>query len=591
MLHQLTISSFAIIDRLELSLGSGLNVLTGETGAGKSIIIDAVGFLLGSKLGPEFIRTGSDQARVEGIFDVPPEGPLARLLAEEDLAGDEGLVILSRSLNRSGRSVARVNGRAVLISQLQRIGQHLVDVHGQSEHLSLLRVPEHVGFLDGHGGLKPLRDQVSTKMASLRQLRRELGSLLEDEREVARRVDLLRFQVEEITSARLRADEEDELRRERHLLANAERLSAAADAAYKGLYEGADESRSAIDLLGEIALQLTELARLDPATEVHGKVIEEATYQLEDVAREIRAYRDGIEYNPERLEEVEDRLELIKGLKRKYGNTIADVLQFAERAAAELDGLGNRDERVAELRRGEEELLAELGRVAADLSAARRGAASALSAALEREMADLDMSRARFRVDLGRQEAPDGVPLGDGRRYACDSDGVDRVEFMIATNPGEPEKPLARIASGGETSRLMLALKTILARADSVPTLIFDEIDVGIGGRSGSVVGQKLAGLARERQVICVTHLPQIACFADSHYVIAKHVEGGRTTTRIAALATDQRVEELAVMLGGADGSESARANARDLLSRATSWRQSHPSAQEPIGERVARSA
>ena len=573
MLHQLTITNFAIIDRLELSLAPGLNVLTGETGAGKSIVVDAVSSLLGSRLGPEFIRTGADQAHVEGIFEAPVEPPLADLLTQHDLAGDDDSIIISRSLNRSGRSVARVNGRAVPLALLQQIGRHLIDIHGQSEHLSLLRVAEHVDFLDGYAGARELRAQVAAKVAALRGLRRELDQLLRDERELARRADLLRFQVDEINSARLRPDEEEELRRERHLLANAKRLAADADAVYKLLYAGTENTRSVTDLLGEVAIHLAELARLDPSMEAHAQVVEESTYELEDVARELRAYRDQVEHNPERLEAVEERIELINGLKRKYGSTIPEILQFAERAAAELDGLGHREERVADLRERERECLAELSQAAERLSAERQAAASRLSSEVARELADLSLAQVRFRVDLRREASPDGVPLSDGRTYACDSTGVDRVEFMIAPNPGEPEKPLARIASGGETSRLMLALKTILARVGVVPVLIFDEIDVGIGGRSGHVVGQKLAGLARERQVICITHLPQIACFADAHYNIAKQVRGGRTTTGITALAGQDRVEELAAMLGGAEGSERARANARELLERAEAWK------------------
>ncbi len=291
MLQQLTISNFAIIDRLDLALAPGLNVLTGETGAGKSIVIDAVSSLLGSRLGPEFIRTGAAQAHVEAIFDLASEDRLAELLASEDLVGDEGSIIVSRDLNKSGRSVARVNGRAVPLGTIQQVGQHLIDVHGQSEHLSLLRVAEHVDFLDGYAGTRAARAEVARGVAALRQLRREIESLLRDERELARRADLLKFQVDEITAARLQPDEEDELRRERHRLANAEKLSAAADAAYKLLYEGggeADEAaRAAVDLLGDVAAQLTDLGRLDPSTEPLGKSLEEALYALEDVARDL----------------------------------------------------------------------------------------------------------------------------------------------------------------------------------------------------------------------------------------------------------------------------------------------------------------
>ena len=575
MLRQLTITNFAIIDRLELALEPGLNVLTGETGAGKSIVIDAVGSLLGSRLGPEFIRTGADQAHVEGIFDTPTEGLLPPLLAEQDLGDDDdsAQLIVARALNKSGRSVARVNGRAVPLAQLQQVGHHLIDIHGQSEHLSLLRVQLHIDFLDGYAGLRSARANFGAQVAVIRQVRRELDELLRDERELARRMDLLRFQTDEIGAAELRSGEEDELKRERHLLANAERLSAAADSAYKLLYASEDDSPSATDLLGQAAIQLAELARLDPATEPLAKNVEEVSYQIEDVVRSLGSYRDEIEYNPARLEAVEERLNVIKSLKRKYGGSVDEVLRFGERAAAELEAIGNRDERVAELRQRESKLLAELGLVAEALSGQRQIAAASLAREVERELADLNMARSRFQVAIRRQPAPDGLPGADGQSYAFEATGIDRVEFMISTNPGEPEKPLARIVSGGETSRLMLALKTILARADFVPVLIFDEIDVGIGGRSGYVVGQKLAGLARERQVICVTHLPQIACFADAHFSIAKQIEGERTATRIARLNEEERVAELAVMLGGDSDSVSAQANARDLLGRARAWR------------------
>ena len=582
MLRQLAIENFAIIDRLSLDLAEGLNSLTGETGAGKSIVIDAVSSLLGSRLGPEFIRTGAEQAYVEGIFDVPASGPAAAYLSEQELASDDGSAIVSRTIHRSGRSVARVNGRAVPAAVLQELGRRLIDVHGQTEHLSLLRVAEHVEFLDGYAGLKEQRREVAARVAALRAIRRDIAALQQDEREAARRADLLSFQVEEIAAARLlsrgpdESSEEDELRRERNRLANAERLSAAANSAYRLLYEGDDEARAALDLLGDVAGELADLGRLDPAAAVHSKTIEDVSYRLEDLARELRAYRDEIEFNPARLEEVEERLDLMKNLKRKYGGTIAEVVAFAERAAAELEGIEHRDERLAELRGRERDCLVEAGRLAESLSVARSEAAAGLSSAIEGELAELNMRRARFTVEIRRSPDPDGLPFADGQTYAFDAAGADRVEFFIATNPGEPPKPLAKIASGGETSRLMLALKSILARADLVPVLIFDEIDVGIGGRSGYVVGQKLAGLASERQVICVTHLPQIAAFGDRHFQIAKVVEGERTATRIRALDDDERGRELAVMLGGMDDSAQALANARELLDRAAEWKRTN---------------
>ncbi|MBI2953904.1 MAG: DNA repair protein RecN [Chloroflexi bacterium] len=579
MLLELTITNFAIIDRVTLSLSPGFNVLTGETGAGKSILIDAVGGLLGGKLGAEYLRAGADHAYVEGLFLVAEQEngkrgqfeQVQRLLDENGLANGEDLLILRREIGASGRSVARINGRAVPTAILQQIGALLVDIHGQSEHLSLLRVSQHADLLDEYAGLVGLRSKAGALVGQLRQVRRDLRSLLQDERELARRTDLLRFQVEEIGSAALMPGEEVTLAAEARVLSNAEALAASADHIYKLVYEGLDDQRSVSDLLGDVSLKLGEMARLDASLQAEATSAEGVLIQIEDLARALRAYRDRIEFDPARLEATEERLDLIRRLKRKYGNSIEDILRFCAEAAAELESLSHSEERIGDLQSQESALLNEIAALAEELTAARASAAAELAKAMEFELADLNMAKARFAVSLEQTEAADGVVLSDGKRYGFGPTGVDRVEFTVSPNPGEPLKPLARIASGGETARLMLALKSVLAAIDPVHALIFDEIDQGIGGRSGHVVGKKLWDLARTHQVICVTHLPQIACFADAHFSVAKEVVGDRTMTSVKALRDDQRVDEIAAMLGGVVGSEVARRNADEMLAEASS--------------------
>lgn len=577
MLLELTISNFAIVDHLTIRLNEGFNVLTGETGAGKSIVVDAVSALLGGKVGIESLRTGAEQARVEGVFAFPPaDSPacaqLAAILEQSGLDTDDDTLILSRELNASGRTVARVNGRAVPNSVLQQVGRLLVDIHGQSEHLSLLRISSHLDLLDEFAGLGELRRQVAEKVGAVRKLRRELDALMQDEREVARRLDLLRFQVREIESARLEVGEEEQLESERRIQANAEALMAAADQVYRNLYEGWDEQRAVVDLLGEISTGLSSIARIDPSIEAQVRLVEGYLAEFEELARSIRAYRDRIEYDPSRLEEIEERLQLIRGLKRKYGASIEEVIKFGQQAAAEMDMLSSRGERIEDLRSRESELLAEVAQLCHALSEARSQAAARLSTEVERELADLSMPGASFAVVVEQVNDLDGVEL-NGRRYAFDATGIDRVEFLISPNPGEQPKPLAKIASGGETSRVMLALKTVLAKVDPVPTLIFDEIDQGIGGRSGQVVGKKLWGLKDSHQVICVTHLPQIACYGDEHFHVSKAAMGDRTVSRIQRLVGGERSNEIAAMLGGVSDSVASLQNAEEMLHEAERWK------------------
>jgi DNA repair protein RecN (Recombination protein N) len=560
LLSELTITNFAIIDRIQLTLVPGLSVLTGETGAGKSIIIDAVSTLLGGRADAELIRAGTEGARVEGIFVLPPtlREELTPLLQEQGLQDDSGgELILAREINLSGRNVCRVNGRAVPLSVLAQLGERLVDIHGQSEHLSLLRVKEHLNFLDRYAGLQEQRAAVAEGVRALRRVREELASLHRDERELARRADLLQYQVHEIEDAQLLPDEEDELLNERKLLLNAERLSELSHSAYQTL-AGGEEQHTIADLLDSVLRDLTELERLDAQVAAQRQVVEETTYQLEDLARMLRSYRDGVEFNTVRLQAVEERLDLIHGLKRKYGGCIPEILRFAQEAARELHAITHNEERMAELEQEQARLVADVGAQAAALSAERRAAAERLSTGIERELDELSMKQAHFVVDIQWKEAEEGL-LVEGKNYAFDLTGIDRVEFLISPNVGEPPKPLAKIASGGETSRLMLALKAVLSAADQVPTLIFDEIDQGIGGRAGGVVGLKLWGLTSEHQVLCVTHLPQLACYGDTHFQVDKAESEGRTVTRVRMLEGQERIEELAAMLGGPAGKTQLR--------------------------------
>ncbi|MGD1995919.1 MAG: DNA repair protein RecN [Anaerolineae bacterium] len=594
MLKELHIRDFAIIDELRLNLGSGFIALTGETGAGKSIIIDAVELVLGSWADTTAIRAGASQALVEAIFQLEA-GQRARLqplLEREGLEGDQpDVLLLAREVRREGRNICRVNGRAVTLTLLREVTEGLVDIHGQSEHLSLLRVRKHLDLLDRYGDLWELRGKVADLATRVQSVRRERAELEKDEQELAQRMDLLQYQIEEIQAASLEPGEEEELGEERVRLANAEQLAGLLTKTLRLLDEGEEKRPAMLDLLGEAARALERLVRIDNSQESSLQEAEELTYRLQDLAETLRDYRDRVEYNPRRLAAVEERLELIRHLERKYGSTIPDVLAHARQAARELESITHSEERIAELREEEERLLEELGTAAVELSLRRREAAEGLARMVERELQDLNMKGARFGVDFQWRETPEGVSLEqleiadsrlesaisalESKSVAFSASGFDQVEFLVSPNPGEPLKPMAKIASGGETSRLMLALKTVLSRADETPTLIFDEIDQGIGGRVGATVGEKLWRLTLgdgpgviPHQVLCVTHLPQLAGFGDLHLKVDKEAIEGRTVTRVATVEGGRRVEELAQMLGGSG--ESAYRSAAEILEQVT---------------------
>lgn len=576
MLVELTISDFAIIDELTLKFVPGFNVLTGETGAGKSIIIDAVTTLLGGRADTNLVRTGSSRARIEGTFRLAQDlrALIDPILEREGLDSDQpDLLLLGREIRDNGRSFCRVNGSTVNLTILEEVAQPLVDIHGQSEHLSLLKVRQHQRFLDRYAGLDTQRNSLAQEVRRLRQIRQELTALRQDQQRLARRLDQLTFQVEEIQVANLQPGEEAELNLERNRLANAEQLSQLTAELYRLLLEGDGETRSpAADLLGEAARLMGSLVKLDETWTEPRQLLENLLYQLEDFGRTVRDYSESIDFNPARLQEVEERLGLIFNLKRKYGNSIEEIIVFGQKAQAELETLSHSEERIEELQELEESQRHTVGQLALTLSQARRQASQTLAEGVITQLADLGMAQADFVVELQWSDDPAGVYVDTeaGRRLlACDERGIDRIEFLIAPNPGEALKPLVKVASGGETSRIMLALKTVLASADETPTLIFDEIDQGIGGRVGGIVGRKLGELAHQggHQVLCVTHLPQIAGYGDAHYHVAKRVVDNRTLTGVRTLSGDERVEELATMLGAP--SASTRQSAREILAQA----------------------
>ena len=599
MLDELDIRNIAIIDHLHLRFQAGLTVLTGETGAGKSIIIDALGILLGGRAGVDLIREGETQARVEGVFEAPDDVMFSATLAEFGLEGEDATLILARELSRTGRNTARVNGRAVPLSVLQRVSERLVDIHGQTEHLALLRASDQLAILDRFAGLGARREQMAALVRKLRGLRAEIARLSGDQREAARRLDLLRFQVEEIDRAALSVEEEATVAAEIQFLAGAEKLRQLAGQLHAVL-AGGDDTTSAEDILGSAVHLAAEIVRIDPTQDERAGGLAAVLGDVQEIAREIRRYADAVEEDPQRLAALLERQELIRTLKRKYGATVEEVLAFRAEAAREAATISHSDERRAELADEEEQAARAAGTLAGALSAARCQAAVQLAERVQQELASLNMGGAAFQVRLSRRHDAEGLaiepssgpsvaPAQSGTEdqtspFAFDLTGIDQVEFLVAPNVGETPKPVARrtartasgrgrIASGGETSRIMLALKSALSEADQTATLVFDEVDVGVGGRSGRVIGEKLWQLAKHHQLLCITHLPQVAVFGDHHQKISKAVQGGRTSTAVDPLDEAERIEELAQMVGGIAVSVTTRRAAQDLLTQAQQWK------------------
>jgi len=563
MLTDLTIKNFAIIDQLQAQFRPGLNALTGETGAGKSILVDAINLLLGSRASSEMIRTGQDEASVEAYFDLE-DGENLLLLRNLGIEESEGLLI-RRLIHRSGKSRAFLNGNAIPLRMLEELGQDLINVYGQHEHQHFLDPLRHIDILDGSGGLLPLRNAFQEIYVQWTQACSELQELMDKQRQRSDRLDFLAFQSGEIARAEIKPGEDEELALERSRLVHAEKLHSIADFGVEILY---GESGSVAERLKSTLQRLREGAKLDPSLDPLAASVESTLFQAEDVASSLRDYREKIYFDPMRLEAIESRLHEFNKLKKKYGPSLSEVLSYKEKIDLERKSLGSLEERISQLQKITSEQRARALASAGDLSSSRKKVAQDLGIRVEKELSTLGMKKVRFQIQVeagGTEE----VEAGRESIPRLHDKGMDRVQFLISPNPGEELKPLAKIASGGELSRIMLAMKRLFAEETLVKTLIFDEVDAGIGGGIAEIVGRKLKEIARQHQVFCITHLPQIASFADSHYKVIKKQTGGRTHVEVRQLTEGERTEEIARMLGGVKITSKTLDHAREMLRNA----------------------
>lgn len=550
MLAELRIKDFAVIDDLALRLGPGLNALTGETGAGKSIIVGALSLILGERASAEVVRTGADRAVVEGVFEVASTEPVLRLLGDHGIEPEDGLLIIRREISAAGRGRVWVNGAASTVSLLAELGEYLVDLHGQHEHQSLLHAAQQRTLLDAYADAQSGADAVHAEHRRLRDARARLQDLDERVRLTEQRADFLRFQLEEIDRATLRSGEEEELETEANRLAHAGELATLADSLHTELYAS---ERAIGARLADVRRTLEHLVRIDPTLQPWRETVENALYGLEEMGREMGEYASSVEHDPARLDELRRRQDLLFRLKRKYGPELDDVIRTATAARAELEALESSELDRSAIEREIADAQSALDAAAARLTTARQKGAKRLAAAIAAALPDLGMSGAQFGIELN--------PLAQ-----CGPHGAEDVEFLIAVNAGFEPRPLSRVASGGEMSRIMLALKTELARLDRIPTLVFDEIDAGIGGRVANQVGEKLRTVAAAHQVFVITHLPQIASRATTHLLVQKTDRGGITATDVQPLEGAARVRELARLLGGDPESAVSIEHARELL-------------------------
>ena len=558
-LLEIAVTDLALIERLRLTFDAGLNVITGETGAGKSLLIDALGLALGARADTSLVRHGAETARVEALFDRVPE-PL----------------IAVREVASGGRSVARLDDAAVTAARLAEETGPLVEIHGQHEQGRLLDERWQRELLDTWGGHRELRDRAAAAVQRWRENRSALDAPAMDAREAARRLEILEHEVGEILAAKLRPGEADEITARLTAAQHGEAIARGSAALHDALVADGAGAREVV----AVALQEARgLARLDPRFEPLAERLAGLEAELADVAEEARALAEGVDHDPAALARLDERLAVIHALQRRYGDDEAAVIAHGERAALEAEQLRGLDAERSRRQAADAALLAEVADVARALSAARRGAALSLAESVEAVLLELGFPPGVFEVAVGRRAAGPGEPAIelDGDAVAFDASGADQVVYRLAPNPGEPPRPLVRIASGGELSRVALAVKRVLAEADATPTLVFDEVDTGIGGRSADPVGRSLWGLARRHQVLCVTHLPQIAAHADAHYRIAKRERDGRTVTEVERLDREGRIVELAAMLGGGPGDPASLASARELLDRAEAWRGTSP--------------
>ncbi len=561
MLAELAIKNFAIIESVSVSFKEGFTVLTGETGAGKSIIIDAIQLLIGGRGSSDFVRHGKDKAEIEGLFLVDPPHPAEEILNEFGIDCDDGMIVLRRDIYASGKSVCRVNGKLVTIAALREIGRYLVDIHGQHDNQELMDAKNHLSLLDQFGG-KEIEEALEEYQSIYRQyekIKRDIAALTKDEQIMAQRLDLLQFQLNEITNAGLTIGEDEQLASERKKYMNYEKLFSA----LKTSYEALQDEHKGLDWIGLVLTNLEEAVQLDDENEELYKIVSNCYYQLEDVAHTLRDKLEQFEYDPNRLDEIESRLNEIHQLKRKYGETIEEILEYAAKAEEEIDFIMNKeshiDQLTEKLRSVEKDLIVE----GKHLTNVRKQTAEKLKHAIHKELKDLYMDKTVFEVKFHENE--------DDRFYP---DGMDQVEFYISTNPGEPLKPLTKIASGGELSRIMLGLKTIFSRHQGITSIIFDEVDTGVGGRVAQAIGEKIYQISIGSQVLSITHLPQVAAMSDHHFFIKKEIRNGRTETIIYELNEEEKISELARMISGARITSATEEHSKEMLTLARQLKQ-----------------
>lgn len=557
MLLEMSIKNYVIIDNQVITFEPGLNIITGETGSGKSLIIDALSAITGGRLSKEDIRADEAKASIEALFSIDDMGYITDLMEEYGIeTGEDKSLVITREVNTQGKSVSRVNGQIVTLSMLKKIAQFLVDIVGQNEHQLLLNTVKHREFVDNYGGdeIHLIKNDIKHLVDKLGTLEYKLNSICFNASERERRIELLNFQINEIDASRLKADEDEQLKSRRHVLINAEKLLKGITLVYNSLFNGDDGIKGVLDLLNDSANSLSELIGIDEKLESYKSSMEGIVYQLEDIKGELRTYRDSIELDDSEIDLIEERIDQINKLKRKYGNSIEEILSFRDNAYKELQELIDSEKLLAAMEKEIEEVRKQYMAKAGLLSAKREELSEKLEKLIEKELQELNMYGSKFLIKITQVEQAIGV------------NGFDRIEFLLSPNPGEPEKPLSKIASGGEMSRVMLAIKNAFSEIEKAPCVVFDEVDAGVGGQTANMVGQKIKTISKNSQILCITHLPQIACLSDNHIYVDKMVKGNKTFTKIKVLNIEERIKEIARMLGGNENFEASMAHAKKLV-------------------------
>ncbi|MBO9129720.1 DNA repair protein RecN [Bacillus sp. 165] len=579
MLSELSIKNFAIIESLSVSFEKGLTVLSGETGAGKSIIIDAIGLLVGGRGSYEFVRYGTEKAEIEGLFYIEDvHHPCVAKAADLDIAIEDGMIILKRDINANGKSVCRINGKLVTLSTLKDIGKTLVDIHGQHEHQDLMNDERHLFMLD-HFDVANLAQRMGAYQqyyVQYEKAKKHFRNLTENEQQMAHRLDLIQFQFEEIRKADLKIGEDQSLMEERMKISNFEKIFKALGDAYRSLGgEG-----SGLDHIGNVMRQIETITDIDTSLKDTYDTIANSYYLLEEVSYTLREKLDAMEYDPKRLEYIETRLNEIRILKRKYGNTVEEILEYAEKIQQEILTIENKDVHIEQTKKRLKELEGVIVKEAIELSAMRRKLANQLTHAIQQELKELYMDKTKFEVVMTKKEGSIDDPVVEGVPVKLTADGFDNVEFYISTNPGEPLKPLSKVASGGELSRIILALKSIFSKHQGVTSVIFDEVDTGVSGRVAQSIAEKIYRVSVDSQVLCITHLPQVASMADTHLFIQKEIINDRTSTSVKVLNEVEKVTEIARMISGVEITEVTNEHARELLQQAKRIKQTSEAIQ-----------